>query len=77
MNETKKQMAEINVELQRLRLRKRQLLPKTKDPLNPWQDIEAKVLTKAEEAELADIEDRIKELERKRQQLRARLGSGD
>ena len=77
MNETKKQMAEINVELQRLRLRKRQLLPKTKDPLNPWQDIEAKVLTKAEEAELAEAEDRIKELERKRQQLRARLGSGD
>ena len=70
-------MAEINVELQRLRLRKRQLSPKIKEPLNPWKDLDVKLLSKAEGAELADIEDRIKELERKRQQLRARLGSGD
>lgn len=76
MNEIKKQMVDINAELRRLRTRRRQLLPKTKDPLDPWKDVDAKLLSKAEEAELAEIEGRIKEFERKRQQLRARLGSG-
>ena len=77
MNETKKQMAEINEELRRLRTRKRQLSPKIEEPLNPWKDVDVKLLGKTEEAELANIEDRIKQLERKRQQLRAHLGAGD
>ena len=77
MDETTRQMAEINAELRRLRTRRRQLLPKTREPLNPWQDVEAKVLTKTEEAELAQIDLRIEEFERKRQQLRAHLGTGD
>lgn len=77
MDETTRQMAEINAELRRLRTRRRQLLPKTEELLNPWQDLEAKVLTKTEEAELAQIDLGIEEFERKRNQLRAHLGRGD
>jgi uncharacterized coiled-coil DUF342 family protein len=71
MNETRKQMIEINKELQRLRTKRSQLLPKAKQPLDPWKDVDAKYLSKADEAELVEIDNKIKDLERKRQDLQA------